>query len=79
MSYKIGDYLKDKVKNETILGPSTSNIFKLNNDYRFQIIIKYKDINNIRKYLYLLQERFFNDKTIRLEIDFNPIKCSNDF
>ena len=74
MSYKIGDYLKDKVKNETILGPSTSNIFKLNNDYRFQIIIKYKDINNIRKYLYMLQERFFNDKTIRLEIDFNPIK-----
>ena len=74
MSYKIGNYLKDKIKNETILGPSTSNIFKINNDYRFQIIIKYKDINNIRKYLYILQERFFNDKTIRLEIDFNPLK-----
>lgn len=74
MSYKIGDYLKEKIKDEKILGPSTSNIFKLNNYYRFQIIIKYKDINNIRKYLYMLQERFFNDKSIKIEIDFNPLK-----
>ena len=74
ISNKIGNYLKDKIKEEIILGPSTANIFKINNDYRFQIIIKYKDINNIRKYLYMLQERFFNDKTIRIEIDFNPVK-----
>ncbi len=74
ISYKIGDYLKDKIKNETILGPSTANVFKINNKYRFQIIIKYRDINNIRKYLYILEERFFNDKDIKLEIDFNPLK-----
>ncbi len=74
MSYKIGDYLKDKIKDEIILGPSTANIFKINNKYRFQIIIKYRDINNIRSCLYLLEERFFNDKDIRLEIDFNPLK-----
>ena len=74
MSYKIGDYLKEKIKDETILGPSTANVFRINNEYRFQIIIKYKNINNIKKYLYLLEERFFNDKNIKLEIDFNPIK-----
>ena len=74
MSYKIGDYLKSKISNEVILGPSTSNIFRINNDYRFQIIIKYKDINNIINYLYKIRQRFFNDKNIRVEIDFNPIK-----
>lgn len=74
MSYQIGEYLKDKIKEETILGPSTANIFKINNEYRFQIIIKYRNVNNIKKYLYMLQERFFNDKSIKLEIDFNPIK-----
>ena len=71
---KIGNYLKEKIKDEIILGPSTANIFKINNDYRFQIIIKYRDINNIRNYLYTLQKRFFNDRKIKLEIDFNPVK-----
>ena len=73
-SFKIGAYLKKKIENETILGPATANTFKINNEYRFQIIIKYKDINNIRKYLYMLEERFFNDKEVKLEIDFNPVK-----
>lgn len=74
MSIKIGNYLKQKITSEVILGPSTANIFKLKNEYRFQIIIKYKDINNIRQYLMKLEERFFNDKQIKLEIDFNPVK-----
>lgn len=74
MSGKIGNYLKLKIKNEVILGPSTANIFRVNNEYRFQIIIKYKDINNIKKYLVMLEERFFNDKKIKFDIDFNPIK-----
>ena len=74
MAYKIGDYLKQKIKQEIILGPSTANIFKIKNEYRFQIIIKYKDINNIKKYLVMLEERFFNDKNIKLDIDLSPIR-----
>lgn len=73
-STKIGNYLKSNLLNEIILGPSISNIFKINNEYRFQIIIKYKNINDIRGYMLKLQERFYNDKNIRLEIDFNPIR-----
>lgn len=73
-SIKIGNYLKSNLLNEIILGPSISNIFKMNNEYRFQIIIKYKNINDIRGYMLKLQERFYNDKNIRLEIDFNPIR-----
>ena len=74
MSKKIGDYLKTNIQNEIILGPSIANIFKINNEYRFQIIIKYKDINNIKIYLQKLKQRFHNDKQIKLEIDFNPLK-----
>lgn len=74
MSYKIGKYLKEKISSEIVLGPSTANIFRLNNEYRFQIIIKYRDINNIKKYLVMLEERFFNDKKVRVDIDFNPVR-----
>ncbi len=74
ISIKISKYLKDKIKEEIILGPSTANIFKINNEYRFQIIIKYKDIKNIKKYLVMLEERFFNDKKVKVDIDFNPVK-----
>ena len=74
MSKKIGNYLKDNIKDEIILGPSLANIFKINNEYRFQIIIKYKNMNNIKVILLKLQERFYNDKKIKLEIDFNPVK-----
>ena len=74
MSQKISTYLKTEITKEIILGPSLANIFKLNNEYRFQIIIKYKDINNIKKYLQKLTERFYTDKNIKLDIDFNPLK-----
>lgn len=73
-SLKIANYLKDNIKNEIILGPSISNMFKLNNEYRFQILIKYRNLNSIRGNLIKLQERFFNDKKVRLDIEFNPTK-----
>ena len=72
-SIKIGDHLKKHLK-EIILGPSVANVFKLNNKYRFQIIIKYKDINNIIDIITKLEEHYFNKKNIKLEIDFNPVK-----
>ena len=73
-SIKISKYLKDNLKNTIILGPSVSNIFKLNNNYRFQIILKYKNVNDILKQLTIIQEHYFNNKDIKLEIDFNPYK-----
>ena len=73
-SYDISSYLKQNVKNEIILGPSVCNVFKLNNNYRFQIIIKYKDVNNILEYLTNIEHHYFNKKDIKVEIDFNPLK-----
>ena len=73
-SYDVVNYLKQNIKNEIILGPSVCNVFKLNNNYRFQIIIKYKDINNILEYLTNIEHHYFNKKDIKVEIDFNPLK-----
>ena len=44
---KIANYLKNNIDDTSILlGPSTANMFKLNNIYRFQIIVKYRFDNN---------------------------------
>ena len=61
-SYDVVNYLKQNIKNEIILGPSVCNVFKLNNNYRFQIIIKYKDVNNILEYLTNIEHHYFNKK-----------------
>ena len=73
-SYDVVNYLKQNIKNEIILGPSVCNVFKLNNNYRFQIIIKYKEVNNILEYLTNIEHHYFNKKDIKVEIDFNPLK-----
>lgn len=73
-SKKISDYLRNNLKEEIILGPSVCNIFKLNNKYRFQIIIKYKKEKNILEKIMFLQNHYFNNKTVSLDIDFNPMK-----
>jgi phytoene/squalene synthetase len=40
---KIGDYLKKNLSSTTkVLGPSMANIFRINNVYHYQCIIKYK-------------------------------------
>lgn len=74
MSIKIRDYLRTFIKDEIILGPSTCNIFKLKGEYRFNIIIKYKVLDNIKVPLIKLNNRFFNDKKVKFDVDFNPVK-----
>ena len=52
-------FIKNNITDkEIILGPSCCNMFKLNNNYRFQIIIKYKDKDNIMYALEKLQEHY---------------------
>ena len=71
---EIRDYLRTFIKDEIILGPSTCNIFKLKGEYRFNIIIKYKVLDNIKVPLIKLNNRFFNDKKVKFDVDFNPVK-----
>ena len=41
--------------------------------YKFQLIIKYKEINNLYDVLNAVSNNIKNRK-VKLEIDFNPIK-----
>ncbi len=71
-SIKISNMLKERVNNTIVLGPSVANIFKLNNKYRFQIILKYKDVLDVIDVLRKVEEHYFNDKNVKIEITFNP-------
>ena len=69
---KVKSYLDKKLNNVIILGPTTASMFKLNNIYRFQIILKYKNYNLIKDELKYLDDVYkFNNK-VNIEIDNNP-------
>ena len=69
----IAKRLRENLLNSTVLGPSIGSTFKINNTYRFGIIIKYKKEDNLYPFLEKLLDYYkINDK-IRLDIDFNPI------
>ena len=48
---KIASILQARLTEEKILGPSSATLFKYNNYYRYQCLIKYKDETNVRKFL----------------------------
>ncbi len=74
-SKKVKKYLDENLEKELIvLGPTTSSVFKFNNEYRMQIIIKYKKEYNLKKVLKEIDEMLVLNKKMRLEIDFNPLK-----
>ena len=71
---KIANYLKSHIDaNSIILGPSTANMFKLNNIYRFQIIIKYKFDDKLFDAIKFIDNMYLTEKDIYLEVDNNPI------
>lgn len=72
-SAKIGDYLKRNLSELTILGPSMANIFRVNNQYRFQIVLKYKKCEKLYPVLKELLTHYQNDRQLKVDIDFNPV------
>ena len=71
---KVSNYLKNNIdESSIILGPSTANMFKLNNIYRFQIIIKYKFDDKLFNAIKFINNMYLTEKNIYLEIDNNPI------
>ena len=58
--------------NLDILGPTLANPFKLNLVYRFNIIIKYKQEENLYSVLENLLEHYKVNNKITIDIDFNP-------
>jgi len=72
---KVAAYLKNNLEKETIiLGPTTAAMFKVNNNYRFQIIIKYRFDKNIIPTLNSLNALFATNKSVYIDIDINPLR-----
>ena len=71
-SKNVINYLKKNLVNEIILGPTPASMFKVNNIYRFQIIIKYRNFDNISSFLNNLSDLYKTNKSVNLEIDNNP-------
>ena len=72
-SNKIGYYLKSNL-NDIVLGPSNPSLYKINNIYSMQIIIKYKKLDSIKESLSFVKQKYQDNKYIDIEIDNNPIK-----
>jgi primosomal protein N' (replication factor Y) len=72
---KIGDYLREKLDaNYTVLGPTMANVFKVNNVYSFQCIIKYRNDTLLKRVLLDIDTQYKLNTKIKVEIDVNPIK-----
>lgn len=70
---KVKTYLDSNLINTKILGPSISNVFKVNNIYRFQIILKYKKEENLYRVLRELLEHYKTNAKVKIDIEFNPV------
>ena len=73
---KEAEELKVKLENNInseVLGPSIGSSFRINNTFRFGIIIKYKKDDSIVPYLKKCIEYYKNNNKVRIDIDFNPV------
>ena len=66
---KIGNYIRKKIDKEIVLGPSVASLSKINNIYYFEIIIKYRNKENIISILNDLKVLMENNNKIRLDFD----------
>ncbi len=72
---KISTYLKNNLDMESIiLGPSMASMFKVNNIYHLEIIIKYRKDDNLKNALKYIDDIYKRNNKVSVEIDFDPLK-----
>ena len=72
-SKKIGEYLRKNLSKDTfVLGPAMANIFRIDNTYYQQCIIKYKQDKNLFKVLTTIDNHYKNNNKVNVEIDIEP-------
>ena len=70
---KIGSYIRNNINEDSIvLGPTMANMFKVNNIYHYQIIIKYRKDDSLMKVLKFIIDMQVKNNKIDVSIDFNP-------
>lgn len=72
---KVVVYLRKNLADDSkVLGPTTASPFRVNNVFRFQIIIKYKYDDKINECLKFIDEMYALNRDISLDIDVDPIR-----
>ena len=71
-SLKIKKSLEKKLTSVELLGPSSSGLFKINNIYRYHIILKYKRDDSLYESLEEIVNHYKSNSRIKIDIDFNP-------
>ena len=67
-------FLKNNLdKTSIVLGPSTHNLFKFNNTYRFVIVIKYRFDSKLENILKNIDNQYVFNKDVNIEIDMDPL------
>lgn len=74
-SNKVATYLRNHLDSSIfILGPSCANIPKMNDIYYYQIILKYKDTNQIKQALSFVMQSYQQKRHVNIDVDFCPYK-----
>lgn len=68
----IASVLKKKLTSSILLGPTTASMFRVNNVYHFQIIIKYKKEDFLYPTLESMLKYYGANRNVSISIDFNP-------
>jgi primosomal protein N' (replication factor Y) len=69
---KIKRSLERNLTSTIILGPSNASIFKMNNTYRYNILLKYKKDDLLIPLLNKILEHYKTNSKVKIDIDFNP-------
>ena len=64
--------IRNNISSDSIvLGPTMANMFKVNNIYHYQIIIKYRKDDSLMKVLKFIIDMQVRNNKIDVSIDFN--------
>jgi len=69
---KIKRSLERNLSNTIILGPTPLSVFRVNNIYRYGIILKYKKEDMLYPILEKILDHYKSDSKIRIDTNFNP-------
>lgn len=70
---KISNYLRQNLKNTNVLGPSIASVLKINNNYNFSVILKYKKEEKLYYFLNQIIKIYEGNAKIKVSLDFDPI------
>ena len=73
-SLKIKRSLERNLEHVIILGPSVASIFRINNIYRYQILLKYKNEDEIYFIIEKIIDHYKNQSKVNVDVDFNPLQ-----